>query len=247
MKSDQINELATALAKAQGEFKNPQKNKKVNVRTKTGGSYEFEYADFAAIVDAVREPLAKNGLSFVQIGDIEDGHSILITILLHSSGQWLSSKDALLVSPEGGNQNFGSAKTFMKRYALTGILGISADSDDDANAADGNEATVRDRQRKPKEPAPSPIRGGPQAAPVSSVPTAIAVPLGDSGEKDWMAWGRTFMNHAGAATSKIEAGEWLTLNQPNLLKMSQEAPKMFPRLEAALKEVYPKLLLKEGN
>lgn len=256
MQSDQINELALSLSKAQKNIKNPPKNKTVSVTTRTGGRYEFAYADLTSIIDAAKEPLSSNGLSYVQYVEEAGDKFHLVTQLLHSSGQWLSGTYPLLIVREkdrDGNdlppssQQFGSALTFMKRYALAAMLGISADSDDDANAADGNTATIKDRQRKPKEPAPSPIRGGPQANPVAQTPTAIPVPPGEDGNADWMAWGRAFMTAANSAPSKVEAGEWLAANQATLKKMSEEAPKMFPRLEAALKEVYPKLLLQEGN
>lgn len=249
MQSEQIDKLAEALAKAQGQIQNPTKNKTVNVRTKSGGTYEFAYADLTAVIDAIKKPFSDNGLSYVQLmGQGADGNYHLITRLMHSSGQWMDSINPILISPEGGNQNYGSALTFMKRYALSAMAGLSADSDDDANSADGNEATVRDRGRKPKEPAPSPIqRSGPQAAPTGREPSIITVPPDDAGNPDWLAWGREFMLQAKAASTKEAAFRWLTLNQEQLVKMELEAPKMFPKLKLALAEIYPVLILKKDT
>lgn len=142
-RSEQINELAAALAKAQGAFTNPSKNRTVRVNTKSGGSYDFAYATFDAIVEAARKPLSDNGLAFTQTVESGDGRAVLVTTLLHSSGQWLASSTPLMTEGSG-NQAFGSAMTYQKRYQLTAMLGISADEDDDGNAADGNTAVKKE-------------------------------------------------------------------------------------------------------
>src|SRR5512143_1377029 len=254
MQSEQIDKLAEALAKAQGKIENPPKNKTVSVTTRTGGRYEFSYADLTAIMDAIKKPLADNGLSYVQYVEEIDGKYRLITQLLHSSGQWISGAYPLFLEKsrdKDGNelppssQQFGSAQTFMKRYALSAMVGVAADSDDDANAADGHDATVKDRGRRPKEPAPTPVRAGPQAEPVIREPSIIGVPPDDNGSPDWLAWGREFMLQAKSAPTKEAAFRWLTLNQEGLIRMESDAPKMFPKLKSALAEVYPVLILKK--
>lgn len=150
MQSEQIDKLAEALAAAQGQIKNPQCNQKVTVVTRSGGQYEFGYADFAAVIDAVKKPLSDNGIGYIQyVEQIEDKFR-LITQLMHSSGQWVSAINPLFLTPQkdrDGNalppssQDFGSAVTYMKRYALAAMTGVAADADDDANIADGNQAT----------------------------------------------------------------------------------------------------------
>lgn len=246
--SEQINEIATALSKAQRDIKNPQKNKKVSVRTKSGGTYEFEYADLTAIIDAIKVPLSTNGLSYIQTLSADDtGKYRLHTRLLHTSGQWLESVTPLFVE-DAASQSFGSALTFMKRYSLAALLGVAADSDDDANSADGNTAEVMDKgPRKPTKPAPSPLKEPPQASALTSPPHEIAVPLSpDHGERDWLAWGKTFIDTAKETKVEAVADAWLTANQNNLHDMLDEAPKAFARLKAALGGVYPKLLLDDG-
>ena len=68
---------------------------------------------------------------------------------MHTSGQWMSA--TVSVIPMAGNkgtnevQVFGSALTYMKRYALAAMLGVAGDEDDD-----GNSATVKKAERKPR-------------------------------------------------------------------------------------------------
>lgn len=142
--SDQINDIAAALAKAQGSMSQPSKNRTVKVQTKTGGSYTFDYATFDEILRSVQKPLAENGIAFIQAPRIaENGKVEIITRLIHQSGQWIESILPVIVT-EAGNQAMGSALTYAKRYALTAMLGVAAEEDDDGNAAQGN--TVADRQ-----------------------------------------------------------------------------------------------------
>lgn len=151
-KSEQINELVAALAKAQAGLTSIARNRKVRVKSKrTDTTYEFEYTTFDAIIEHARQALTTNGLWFTQTLESGDsGKYRLVTTLMHQSGQWLSSETPLLVE-DGGNQAFGSALTYMKRYALAALLGIASDDDDDANEADGN--SVQSRQdRQPRQP-----------------------------------------------------------------------------------------------
>ena len=78
--SEQINELAAALAKATLEFKPILRNKTVSVRMKSGGQYTFAYAPMETILEATKPALAKHGISALQ--NLKDGH--LVTLLIHS-------------------------------------------------------------------------------------------------------------------------------------------------------------------
>lgn len=147
-KSEEIDKLAIALAKFQGSLEQPSLNSEVKVRTKTGGEYKFKYADLSECKRAAKQPLADNELSVCQL--IEDDYSIR-TILLHSSGQWISSK-VRMPSNTADAQSIGSAITYAKRYAFCAILGIVADDDEDANIASGNTAQKELPKELPKEP-----------------------------------------------------------------------------------------------
>lgn len=125
--SEQVNEIAAALAKAQASMKNAALNK-VNPHFKS------KYADLAGIRDAVTPALTANGISVVQTlqGSAND-HPSVLTRLQHSSGQWIESACPILGATD--MQKMGSAITYARRYSLSAICGISADEDDDGNAA----------------------------------------------------------------------------------------------------------------
>lgn len=143
--SEQIADLAKALAEAQSEIQPPAKDKTARVKTKAGGEYTFDYVDLASVLDAVRGPLAKHGLSIAQGTAGENGKTALETRLMHVSGQWMES--AYPLSFQGSAQEKGSELTYARRYALCAMLGIAAEADDDGNAASGNRASVTNRQR----------------------------------------------------------------------------------------------------
>lgn len=128
MQSETIGAIAAALAKAQGEIENAKFNR-VNPHFKN------KYADLTAIFDAVRAPLSKNELAVTQTIEVREAGMVLSTKLMHSSGEWLGSEYPLPMSARP--QEFGSALTYAKRYSLASIVGVSADEDDDANAAQG--------------------------------------------------------------------------------------------------------------
>lgn len=138
--SAEINEISAALSQFQGSIEQPKLEKEVKVTMKSGGKYSFKYADLSACVKAAAPALKENGLSVSQI--ISDGK--IITLLSHKSGQWLKS-ELYLPQQSGNYQDYGSAITYLKRYSYCAILGIVADTDDDANMACGNDAEIKER------------------------------------------------------------------------------------------------------
>ncbi len=149
-KSENINELAAALAKFQGSLEQPKMNSTVKVSTRTGGSYNFKYADFATCKKAAQKALMENGLSVTQL--VEEDNSVM-SVLMHSSGQWIASKISIPAKDKSDAQAIGSAITYAKRYGYCAILGIVADDDDDANIALGNQYTKNQPQQQPKRTA----------------------------------------------------------------------------------------------
>ena len=136
--SADITKIAFALVRAQGAMENPPRNRAVQVRTQAG-AYTFRYATLDKITEMTRRVLSENGLCVLQpIVSTERGPA-LVTRLLHESGQWMECE--ILMPPLGSNpQAFGSAVTYLRRYAVSAMLNISADEDDDANRATGNHA-----------------------------------------------------------------------------------------------------------
>ena len=125
--SEQINELAAALAKAQSQIEGAKKDKK-------NPHFKNDYADLASVWDACRESLTGNGLSVAQSAESSgDGGYGVTTMLLHVSGQWLTG--TLYLRPTKDDpQGAGSALTYARRYGLAAMVGV-APADDDGNAA----------------------------------------------------------------------------------------------------------------
>lgn len=132
--SPEIDQLCTALAAAQGELVNPPKSKTGKVRSDKG-NYEYKYVDFADGLDKIRPVLSKHGLSFIQVTQMRGRTMILLTRLMHGSGQWIES-DYPVCSLDS-HQKMGSALTYARRYSLFSLLGVVGEDDDDgSNAAD---------------------------------------------------------------------------------------------------------------
>lgn len=142
--SAEIKDISAALSAFQGSVTQPKLEKEVKVKTRTGGEYKFKYADLSACVKAAAPALKEHGLSVTQI--IIEGK--LITMLMHTSGQWFKSELILPPAQSSDYQSFGSAITYLKRYSYCAILGIAADTDNDANIACGNEAEIKDCKAK---------------------------------------------------------------------------------------------------
>lgn len=124
--SDQIDQISTALAKAQSELENADKNA-------ANPHFRSKYADLAEILNTVRPTLSKHGLAVSQHPAFAENMVHVTTLLSHTSGQWMQS---CVSSPIGkaDSQGVGSAITYLRRYSLAGIAGI-AQEDDDGNAA----------------------------------------------------------------------------------------------------------------
>lgn len=120
-----MGELAKALAAAQGEIENA-------AATAENPHFRSKYADLAAIVDAVRGPLARHAIARHQALFSYDDLVGVRTSLIHSSGQWLAS--TVWCKSPGTPQGMGSVVTYLRRYSLAAAVGIAQD-DDDAEAA----------------------------------------------------------------------------------------------------------------
>lgn len=128
MQSESVKELATALAKAQGEIKGA-------IKDSANPFFKSKYADLANVVEAIREPFAKNGLSYIQRVEPSDKEEIRVeTVILHASGEWFGCGWLSLPVSKADAQGYGSAMTYARRYSLSAAAGV-APEDDDGNAA----------------------------------------------------------------------------------------------------------------
>ena len=125
--SESVNELFTALSKFQGELDNAKKNKK---------GHGYNYADLANIINIAKPVLESNNLAVTQHFGNCNGQRTLITMLSHSSGQYMYSEfpmeTAHLSGGSGKNpvQVLGSAITYQRRYAYAAIIGLAQEDND---------------------------------------------------------------------------------------------------------------------
>ena len=126
--SEAVNEIATALAKAQGAMDNASKDR-------SNPAFKSKYADLASVRDATSGPLSANGIAVLQAAATTADGVVVETRLIHTSGQWLAC--TVGATPKAYDpQSIGSAITYLRRYGLMSMAGI-APEDDDGNAASG--------------------------------------------------------------------------------------------------------------
>ncbi len=152
-RSEQIDQLAVALAKAQGEIEGAAKDS-ANL------FFRSKYADLASVWNAIREPLSKAGLSVAQPVAVKGPEVTVTTVLLHASGQWISGdltltamrqlKDGAGWETVNTPQAIGSTITYARRYALAAMVGV-APEEDDGNAASGVPAQRQVAERRIEE------------------------------------------------------------------------------------------------
>lgn len=138
--------IAAALVKFQSQLKPVEKGSE-------NPFFESSYASLSDILQAVMPLLSPCGLSITQPMRVTDNCTILITRLLHESGELIESEMILPHNPDP--QKLGSLISYYKRYQLTALLGIATIDEDD----DGNRASGKDVGYKPlpvKSPTPKP-------------------------------------------------------------------------------------------
>lgn len=198
-------ELAKALAAAQGEFTNPTKDR-------TNPHFRNKYATLDSMQTATRPILARHGLAIVQLPTATPS---LITRLMHTSGQYVESETPIAANLKP--QEYGSALTYMRRYSYAAILNITADEDDDAEAASTAKPQRAQAARQQQEPAPGTSSGRDLAT-------------------DWVEQQRTL--YADALT--IEAVDTITAKhtasdkaKDSLARLKKNWPDLFTLLEKA--------------
>jgi len=123
-KSESITKLAAALGQFHGAMGKVGKDS-VNPH------FRNRYASLSNIIEAVTPHLNAAGLSIIQMPTTEG----LNTMLLHESGEYISSVSAIAAKDPMNPQVVGSAITYARRYALGSVLSLNIDEDDDATAA----------------------------------------------------------------------------------------------------------------
>jgi hypothetical protein len=146
-RTDQINELAQALAAASAEFAAIPADHTADIQGREGrASYSYRYATLQACIAATRPALAKNGLSVIQLVETnpDSGFITLTTLLAHKSGQYIKTWFIVSSGGEKDPKAVGAAIAYVRRWTYSAILGLAAD--DEAGGGGG-----RGESRAPKE------------------------------------------------------------------------------------------------
>src|SRR5699024_3517218 len=132
-KSESIVEISKALAKFQEEVKQPLKDA-------DNPFFRSKYVPLENVVETISEYGPKNGLSFVQWPrNDENGRVGVATLLMHTSGEFIEFDPVYMKSDKETAQGAGALITYLKRYSLSAIYGITSDQDDDGNESSGNQ------------------------------------------------------------------------------------------------------------
>ena len=130
-KSENIGKLTEALSKAQSVIKGA-------ITDSENPFFRSRYADLSSVWVACRKPLTDNGLAILQTGLFIPEHPEMVAIettMSHSSGEFVTG--VMAGKPvKNDPQSIGSCVTYLRRYSLAAICGISPE-DDDGNAATG--------------------------------------------------------------------------------------------------------------
>jgi hypothetical protein len=117
--------LSQALVKFQSQLKPVAKESE-------NPFFKSSYADLSTILQAVMPLLSSNGLAVIQPMKVQDGMTILITRLVHESGESIESE--MILPPHADPQKYGALITYYKRYQIQALLGINTEEDDDGNS-----------------------------------------------------------------------------------------------------------------
>lgn len=177
--TETVAQISKALAEAQAEMSNPTKGRTARVKSDKA-DYTYQYADLATVLEAVRPALSKHGIALIQDPVvsppevIRDGdrvwriaYLVMTTRLMHVSGEWIENELRSEINPEERVQTLGSAITYLRRYALQALVGVTAEEDDDGVAAQGRQ---HQEQRQPQAERPA------LTSPVERVRAAQAAP-----------------------------------------------------------------------
>lgn len=139
--SESTGAIAAALAKAHLEIENPELDG-VNPHFKS------RFSTLAAVLNAVRKPLAKQGIALMQSVSIAEGRVAVTTSLIHASGEWMRETMAFPIATGANVQQAGSTVTYLRRYSLISLCAIVGDPhEDDDGDADRAEHAERNKQQ----------------------------------------------------------------------------------------------------
>ena len=141
--SESIKNLLPALMDAQKEIPTMPKNAK---------AYGYNYTDLDTITSVIKPILARHNISYMQsVGMDDEGRSTLTTRIFSRDGEYIEDVTMLPVIQSAKNnsaQTMGMAITYVRRYALCAMLGITSDEDVDANTFNAPQQQQQQQQQQ---------------------------------------------------------------------------------------------------
>ena len=131
-KSESIVEISKAMAKFQAEVKQPFKDA-------NNPFFKSKYVPLESVVESITSIAPKHGISFVQwASNDENGRVGVSTMIMHTSGEYIEFDPVYMNADKNTAQGAGALISYLKRYSLSAVFGITSDQDDDGNHASGN-------------------------------------------------------------------------------------------------------------
>ncbi|UXU67442.1 ERF family protein [Staphylococcus agnetis] len=133
-KSESVVEINKAMVAFRKDVKQPLKDK-------NNPFFKSKYVPLENVVEAIDEAATPHGLSYTQwaLNDSE-GRVGVATMLMHESGEYIEYDPVFMNAEKNTPQGAGSLISYLKRYSLSAIFGITSDQDDDGNVASGNQS-----------------------------------------------------------------------------------------------------------
>src|SRR5574344_883587 len=146
--SESIAELLAALAEVQSELP---------TMPKSSQAYGYKYTDLDTITQTIKPILSKHGIGYMQsVGGLTENALTLTTRIFNKKGEYIEDTAALPTITSTKNnaaQTLGMSITYMRRYALCAMLGITSDEDVDANINGTTQTHGSDKPTPPKQEA----------------------------------------------------------------------------------------------
>lgn len=125
--SESIVELSKALVKAQSKMGSA-------VKGSSNPYFKSKYSDLNSVIEACKEHLNAEGISVIQPVMSDDTGDFVETVLIHTSGEYISSLMKLRTQKDNDMQAYGSSISYARRYGLQSMVFIPSSDDDDGEA-----------------------------------------------------------------------------------------------------------------
>lgn len=224
--SESITKLLESFTKAQADFPTLPKDK---------NGYNYRYTDLDTVISTVRPILAKYNLGFMQaLTTLESGKWAISTRIFNNAGEWIEDTTTLPdVSLAKGNaaQNVGAAITYMKRYTLCAMLGISSDEDPDGKP-DGNpdfntrnQSEKKETQKKGNAPQ---LAGGPDTPEEAKKINELIRTKNAAGQLVFTKGEVNGLGKLRMTKTAQEVIQWLVMEASARTKQKEESAEPFP-------------------